>query len=230
MEYGNSVSQETEAFSKVFELEDWGNFLCNAFSVFSRSSCVQLFATPWMVAHQIPLSMGLFRQEYWRGLPFPSPGDLPDPRTEPVSPPLASGFFTNAPLGKPRWYMSIFIYSYVYMYAHSYNYSLYAAYYSPRTYLFYDWKLVPFYCLHQCCPFSSSHQPVLCIYEFRGFSVLDFTYRWLNKFYILRQGKKSNIKCFWCVCLGLLLPSVMCSTHLHYTLTRAPEDGSACST
>ena len=84
-------------------------------------SRVQLFATPWMVAHQVPLSMGLFRQEYWRGLPFPSPGDLPDPRTEPVSPPLASGFFTNAPLGKPRWYMSIFIYSYVYMYAHSYD-------------------------------------------------------------------------------------------------------------
>ena len=97
----NSVSQETEALSEVSELEDWENFLCNAFSVLCRSSCVQLFATPWMVAHQAPLSMGLCRQEYWNGLPFPSPGDLPDPRIEPESPALASGFFTNVPLGKP---------------------------------------------------------------------------------------------------------------------------------
>ena len=102
------MSQETEAFSKVFELEDWGNFLCNAFSVFSRSSCVQLFATPWMVAHQIPLSMGLFRQEYWRGLPFPSPGDLPQPGIEPVFPALAGKFSTTEPAGKLRRDLIIF--------------------------------------------------------------------------------------------------------------------------
>ena len=48
-------------------------------------SCVQLFATPWTVAHQAPLSMEFFRQEYWSGLPFPSPGDLPDPGIEPMS-------------------------------------------------------------------------------------------------------------------------------------------------
>ena len=42
-------------------------------------SHVQLFATPWTVAHQAPLSMAFSRQEYWSGLPFPSPGDLPDP-------------------------------------------------------------------------------------------------------------------------------------------------------
>ena len=41
-------------------------------------SCVPLFATPWTVAYQVPLSMGFSRQEYWSGLPFPSPGDLPD--------------------------------------------------------------------------------------------------------------------------------------------------------
>ena len=41
-------------------------------------SRVRLFATPWTVAHQIPLSMEFFRQEYWSGLPFPSPGDLPN--------------------------------------------------------------------------------------------------------------------------------------------------------
>ena len=48
-------------------------------------SCVQLFATPWTVAHQAPLYMRFFRQEYWSGLPFPSPGDLPDPGIEPMS-------------------------------------------------------------------------------------------------------------------------------------------------
>ena len=46
--------------------------------VLSRFSCVQLFATPWTVAHQTSLSMGFPRQEYWSGLPCPPPGDLPD--------------------------------------------------------------------------------------------------------------------------------------------------------
>ena len=63
--------------------------------------CVPLFATPWTVTHQASLSMGLFRQEYWSGLPFHSPGDLPDLGIEPVSlasPALAGGFFTAEPL------------------------------------------------------------------------------------------------------------------------------------
>ena len=66
-------------------------------------SCPTL-ANPWTVAHQPPLSMGFLRQEYWSGLPFPSPGDLPNPGIEPVSlasSMLAGGFFTTAPLGKP---------------------------------------------------------------------------------------------------------------------------------
>ena len=46
---------------------------------YSVLSGVRLSATPWTVAHQAPLSMGLFRQEYWSGLPFPPPGDFPDP-------------------------------------------------------------------------------------------------------------------------------------------------------
>ena len=49
---------------------------------------VRLFVTPWTVAHQAPLSMGFSRQEYWSGLPWPPPGDLPDPGIEPVSPAL----------------------------------------------------------------------------------------------------------------------------------------------
>ena len=57
-------------------------------------SRVQLFVTPWTVAHQAPLSMGFSRQEYWSGLPFPSPDDLPDPGIDPFSPALAGGFFT----------------------------------------------------------------------------------------------------------------------------------------
>ena len=51
-------------------------------------SRVRLFVTPWTVAYQAPLSMGFPRQEYWSGLPFPSPGDLPDPGIEPRSPAL----------------------------------------------------------------------------------------------------------------------------------------------
>ena len=49
-------------------------------------SCVRLFATPWTVDHQAPLFMGFSRQEYWSGLPFPPPGDLPNTWIEPLSP------------------------------------------------------------------------------------------------------------------------------------------------
>ena len=65
----------------------------------SHFSCIQFFATLWTVAHQAPLSMGFSKQEYRSGLPFPPPGDLPDPGTEPtspVSPVLADGFFTTS--------------------------------------------------------------------------------------------------------------------------------------
>ena len=58
-------------------------------------------ATLWTVARQAPLSMGFSRQEHWSGLPFPSPGDLSDPGTEPAFPALAGGFFTAQAPGKP---------------------------------------------------------------------------------------------------------------------------------
>ena len=51
-------------------------------------SCVQLFFTPWTVACKAPLFMGFSRQEYWSGLPFPSPGDPPNPGMEPGCPAL----------------------------------------------------------------------------------------------------------------------------------------------
>ena len=62
-------------------------------------SHVQLFATPWTVAHQAPLSTAFSREEYWSGLPYPPPMDLPDPGIEPkslMSPALAGGFFTTS--------------------------------------------------------------------------------------------------------------------------------------
>ena len=58
------------------------------------------FMTPWAVAHQTLLSMEFSRQEYWSGLPFSSPGDVPDSEIEALSPVLAGGFFTAEPLGK----------------------------------------------------------------------------------------------------------------------------------
>ena len=66
-------------------------------------SRVQLFATPWTVAHQAPPSMGFSRQEYWSGLPLPSPGDLPDPGIEPRSPALEADALTCEPPGKPLY-------------------------------------------------------------------------------------------------------------------------------
>ena len=62
-------------------------------------SCVQIIVTPWTVAYQAPLSMELSRQEYWSGLTFPTPGDLPNPGIKPMSlasPALTGGFFTTS--------------------------------------------------------------------------------------------------------------------------------------
>ena len=75
-------------------------------------SHVQLFVTPWTVAHQAPLSIGFSRQEHWSRLPFPPPRDLPNPGIEhvsPASPAAACGFFTTEPPGKPykvHWHTS----------------------------------------------------------------------------------------------------------------------------
>ena len=81
-------------------------------SVISHFSHVWLFVTPWTVAHQTPLSMGLSRQKYWSGLPCPPPGDLPDPGIEPrspASPVLQVDSLPTEPPGKPPilWYVSL---------------------------------------------------------------------------------------------------------------------------
>ena len=71
--------------------------------VLSHFSYVQLLTTPWTVAHQVPLSMGFSRQEYWSGLSCPPPGDLPDPGIEPASssPVLRAGFLLLSHQGRP---------------------------------------------------------------------------------------------------------------------------------
>ena len=73
--------------------------------IFSRFSCVRLFATLWTVICQAPLSMRFSRQEYWSGLPCPSPGHLPDPEIEPaslISSALAAGSLPLTPPGMPQ--------------------------------------------------------------------------------------------------------------------------------
>ena len=75
------------------------------FSVVSDS------ATPWTVSHQAPLSMGFSRQEYWSGLPYPSPGDLPKPGIKPGSPALPAD---SLPSESPGKHIFIFIFIFIY--------------------------------------------------------------------------------------------------------------------
>ena len=67
---------------------------------------VQLFMTPWTLTQQAPPSLGFSRQEYWSGLPFTSPGDLPNPGTEPRSPALQVDSLLSGPRGKSKNYFS----------------------------------------------------------------------------------------------------------------------------
>ena len=67
---------------------------------YGQFSRVRLFATPWTVARQVPLSMGFSRQEYWSRLPFPSPEDLPEPGIEPGSLALQADALLSEPPGK----------------------------------------------------------------------------------------------------------------------------------
>ena len=80
--------------------------------VYESLSHVQLFATPWTVAHQAPLSLEFYRQEYWSGLPFPSTEDLPDPGIKPMSPALQADSLPSESPRKPIYkntYLFFFI-------------------------------------------------------------------------------------------------------------------------
>ena len=72
-------------------------------SVQERSIVSDSFATPQTAVYQAPLFMGFPRQEYWSGLPFPPPGNLPDPGIEPASPAITGGFFTTESPCKPLY-------------------------------------------------------------------------------------------------------------------------------
>ena len=76
--------------------------ICQMRKVSVSHSVVSDSATLWTVARQAPLSMGFPRQEYWSGLPFPSPMDLLDPGVEPWSPALQADSLPSEPPGKPR--------------------------------------------------------------------------------------------------------------------------------
>ena len=94
-DYKETVKPQTWLFKRK-ELHK--NVKEGATSVLSCFSRVRLFATLWTAAQQAPLSMGFSSQEHWSGLPFPSPGDLPDPGIEPMTllfPALAGRFFTT---------------------------------------------------------------------------------------------------------------------------------------
>ena len=82
-------------------LEEWSLSHWTDSEVKSLSR-VRLIVTPWTVAYQASPSMGFSRQEYWSGLPFPSPGDLPDLGIEPGSPALEADALPSEPPGKPR--------------------------------------------------------------------------------------------------------------------------------
>ena len=71
-------------------------------------SRVRLFATLWSVAYQAPPSLGFSRQEYWSGLPFPSPGDLPNPGIKPGSPGLQADALPSEPPGKPQIMLDLY--------------------------------------------------------------------------------------------------------------------------
>ena len=75
-------------------------FLISLWSEVKSLSCVRLFVTPWSLPGSP--SMGFFRQEYWNGLPFPSPGDLPNPGIKPWSPTLEADALTSEPPEKPK--------------------------------------------------------------------------------------------------------------------------------
>ena len=85
--------QKTPTIQLKYKKHFLWDCLCMCYSL----SCVQLFVSPWTVAHQSPLFMEFSRQEYWNRLPFPSPGDLLDPGIEPRSSALTGGLFTTEP-------------------------------------------------------------------------------------------------------------------------------------
>ena len=107
-----SFGMRTTSFSLYPHIEEHGcykntnciheeDFTLITFVHVQSPNCVPVFATPWTVAHKTPLCTGFSWQEFWSGLPFSSPRNLPDPEIEPTSSALAGRFFIAEPLRKP---------------------------------------------------------------------------------------------------------------------------------
>ena len=96
--YGTIWKLNTRLF--ILTRSKWRNSTFIKWVKVKPLSRARLFATLWTVTHQAPLSMGFSRQDYWSGLPFPSPGDLPNPGIEARSPALLADALTSEPLGK----------------------------------------------------------------------------------------------------------------------------------
>jgi len=90
--------------SYSFETFCWSVYVCMLAHAVAQS-CPSLLYSPWTIACKSPLSMGLSQQEYWSGLTFPPPGDLPDPGIEPTSPAVlhCQWVLYHEPPGKPHW-------------------------------------------------------------------------------------------------------------------------------
>ena len=105
---GNLLSWDLHELSPLNFTDNLWSLYHNYFLFYVYVCCmfshIWIFMTPWTIACKTPLSMEFSRQKYWHGLPFPSPGDLPDPGIKPTSlapPALAGRFFTTEPPGKP---------------------------------------------------------------------------------------------------------------------------------
>ena len=93
------ISQRLSPFSPVYTHSFFAKSCHSLLDECVNCSVVsQLLVTPWLGAHQAPLSMEVSMQEYWNGLPFPSPGDLPDPGIEPGTPALWTDSLPSEPL------------------------------------------------------------------------------------------------------------------------------------
>ena len=135
-------------------------------------NCVQLFVTPRTVAPQAPLPMGFSRQESWSGLPFPSPGDLPDPGikpTSPKSPSLAGNYWAtwesqNAPTKRHRlveWIQKHDFYTYIHIYIYIYIYvCIYICIYMSQ-----ELEILALERKHWVSVLSNSHELQLYIYK-----------------------------------------------------------------
>ena len=127
----NVAVKNTKAFPfqgkkrKPRKLEDV--CVCDVYACAVAVSRVQLSVIPWSIAQQAPLSMGFSRQEYWSGLPFPSPGDLPDPGMESGSPSWQVASLPLSHLGSPyacvhALYISMqHVYTQIYLFIHKYT-------------------------------------------------------------------------------------------------------------